>query len=78
MFQFNISNADEKEKIVNMGPWVNDNQILVQNKWSEGIEEAYNAFMVAPLWVQLWNLPIHWLSKEVGKKVGSVSKKLER
>lgn len=72
VFQFNIPNADEKEKIVTGGPWVIDNQILVLKRWSEGIEEDYSAFMVAPLWVQLWNVPIHWLSKEVGKKVGSV------
>ena len=59
VFQFNIPNADEKEKIVNGGPWVIDNQMLVLKKWTKGIEEDYNAFTVAPLWVQLWNLPIH-------------------
>lgn len=74
LFQFNIPNLEDKERIVTGGPWLMDNQILVLNRWSEGIEENYGAFVTAPLWVQFWNLPVHWLSKEVGRKIGAVFK----
>ncbi|XP_071901081.1 uncharacterized protein [Coffea arabica] len=76
LFQFNIPISDEMERIVNGGPWVIDNQVLVLNRWTEGIEEDYRAFMFALLWVQIWNLPVHWLSKEVGKKIGAVFKEV--
>ncbi|XP_027177917.1 uncharacterized protein LOC113777071 [Coffea eugenioides] len=49
-----------------------DSQILVLNRWFEGIEEDESAFNEAPLWVQVWNLPVHWMSKEVGRKIGVV------
>ena len=54
-----------------------DNQILVLNRWSKGIEDNYGAFVIAPLWVQIWNLPVHWLSKEVGRKIGAVFKEVK-
>ena len=54
-----------------------DNQILVLNRWSEGIDENYGAFVTTPLWVQIWNLPVHWLSKEVGRKIGAVFKDIK-
>ena len=53
-------------------PWVLDNQILVLRNWYEGVEEDDEAFNLAPLWVQIWNLPVHWISKEIGRKIGKV------
>nr|XP_027120420.1 uncharacterized protein LOC113737375 [Coffea arabica] len=76
IFQFNIPSLVDKERSIEGGPWVMDNQLLVLNRWKEGIEEDYRAFMTAPLWVQLWNLPVHWLSKEVGNKIGVVFKEV--
>ena len=72
LFQFLISRVEEREKILNGGPWIMDNQILVLRPWRAGIEEDEEAFNLAPLWVQVWNLPIHWIAKEVGRKIGSI------
>ena len=47
------------------------------NRWEAGIEENTEAFRFAPLWVQVWNLPIHWISKEAGKKIGKVLKEVK-
>nr|XP_027067658.1 uncharacterized protein LOC113693301 [Coffea arabica] len=71
-FQFGIKGEETRERIVNGGPWILDNQILVLSKWYGGIEDDPNVFRIAPLWVQMWSLPIHCISKEVGKKVGAV------
>ena len=54
-----------------------DKQVMVFRRWSEGIEENYGAFATAPLWVQLWNLPVHWLTKEMGRKIGAVFKEVK-
>ncbi|XP_027155796.1 uncharacterized protein LOC113756236 [Coffea eugenioides] len=77
LFQFNIPNPDDKVRIAEGGPWMIDNQMLVLNRWSAGIEENYKAFLNTPLWVQVWTLSVHWLSKEVGRKIGAVFKEVK-
>ena len=32
---------------------------------------------MASLWVQVWNLPVHWLVREVGCKIGAVFKQVK-
>ncbi|XP_071906083.1 uncharacterized protein [Coffea arabica] len=71
-FQFLIHGEQERERILGGGPWMMDSQLLVMNRWFEGIEEDENAFNKALLWVQIWNLPVHWMSEEVGRKIGAV------
>lgn len=51
LFQFFIPKVEESEKILNGGPWIIDNQILVLRPWKVGIEEDESAFDLAPLWV---------------------------
>ncbi|XP_027182097.1 uncharacterized protein LOC113780497 [Coffea eugenioides] len=77
LFQFNIPNPEDRERIVEGGPWVIDNQVLVLNRWEEGIEGNMEAFKMTPLWVQVWNLPVHWVTKEVGRKIGAVFKQVK-
>ncbi|CDP21665.1 unnamed protein product [Coffea canephora] len=71
-FQFFIPGEQERERILGGGPSIIDSQILVLNRWREGSEEDERAFNEAPLWVQVWNLPVHWMSKDVGSKIGAV------
>ena len=72
LFQFILPREDERLRVLDGGPWIIDNQILVLSSWFAGIEEDYTAFNFAPLWIQVWNLPIHWMSKETGKKIGAM------
>nr|XP_027098932.1 uncharacterized protein LOC113718215 [Coffea arabica] len=72
LFQFILSKENDRDRIAKGGPWILDNQLMVINRWYEGIEDDEKAFKLAPLWVQVWNLPVHWISKDVGKKIGSV------
>nr|XP_027102917.1 uncharacterized protein LOC113724191 [Coffea arabica] len=74
---FTIPNWEERDKILQGWPWVIDNQVLVLNRWKESIEGDMEAFKVTPMWVQVWNLPVHWLSKEVGRKIGAVFKQVK-
>ncbi|XP_027177951.1 uncharacterized protein LOC113777103 [Coffea eugenioides] len=72
VFQFNFAEEKDKEKALNRRPWVIDNQLLVVKPWSLGIERSTEAFHESHLWIQVWNLPIHWLSKVVGFKRGQM------
>ena len=78
LFQFFLPAEKERERILGGGPWILDNQILVINKWTEGIEEDDMAFRTSPLWIQVWNLPVHWISKDVGQKIGKVFTESEK
>ena len=69
MFQFNIPKEEDGDIILNVGPWILDNQLLVLRKWYARIEVDDSVFNI---WIQVWNLPIHWISKEAGKKIGAV------
>nr|XP_027123791.1 uncharacterized protein LOC113740376 [Coffea arabica] len=71
-FQFLLPSEKDRERISKGGPWIIDSQILVVRPWFEGFEEEGADFNIAPLWIQVWNLPVHWISKEVGKKIASV------
>ncbi|XP_027071971.1 uncharacterized protein [Coffea arabica] len=71
-FQFIIPDERDRERTLNGGPWLLDNELLVLNEWYERIEEDDKVFCLAPLWIQVWNLPVHWMSKEAGKKIGSI------
>ena len=51
--------VDDRERILERGPWIIDSEVLVMEEWYEGIEEDESAFMTAPLWVQAWNLTVH-------------------
>ena len=49
-----------------------DNQILVIKEWEVGCERNLNHFRFAHLWVQIWNLPVHWMCRAVGFKLGKL------
>ena len=71
-FQFIFNNNDDMERVLNRSPWIYDNQPLVVLPWKEGIQQDDEAFPRTWIWVQLWNLPIHWVTKGIGRKIGRV------
>lgn len=74
LYHFIFSLDEEMQRVLNGGPWILDNQLLVVRKWKEGIERDKEAFRSTFLWVQIWNLPIHWVSQATGFKLGKLFK----
>nr|XP_027087572.1 uncharacterized protein LOC113709019 [Coffea arabica] len=74
LFQFHLGDEGEKKKILSGGPWVIDNQMLIVKEWVEGFDRNSRFFQHSFLWIQLWNLPVHWLSRAVGRKIGGIFK----
>ena len=66
IFQFQLEKEQDREKVLMGGPWVMDNQILVVKEWELGCDRNPNHFRFAWLWVQIWNLPVHWVCRTVG------------
>ena len=72
IFQFNFEEEQDRDKALRGRPWVLDNHLLVLKPWSEGIEKDREMFNFSLLWIQVWNLPIHWLCRTVGFKIAKV------
>ncbi|XP_027108697.1 uncharacterized protein LOC113755897 [Coffea eugenioides] len=77
LFQFNFSDAMDMEKVLDGRPYTIDNQLLNVKVWEEGIDRRMEAFQNAHIWVQLWNLPVHWITKEIGIKIGGIFEAVE-
>lgn len=71
LFQFIFENHEDKGKILKGGAWLYDNQLLILKEWKERIEEDITTFTTSDFRIQVWNLPLHWLTKEIGKKIGA-------
>ncbi|KAL3515200.1 hypothetical protein ACH5RR_022102 [Cinchona calisaya] len=72
-----LPKTQEGSRIFNTRPWLFENQLMVLEKLKEDVELSNNVFTKSLLWVQVWNLPIHWLSKEAGLKIGKVFNSVE-
>lgn len=53
-FQFVFQRSTDAERILKGGPCIYDNQLLIVQKWKEGIETDEDALKISPLWVQIW------------------------
>ncbi|KAK6783629.1 hypothetical protein RDI58_017083 [Solanum bulbocastanum] len=36
-----------------------------------GLKSVSPLFDICNMWVQVWNIPLHWMSKDVGCKIGN-------
>ncbi|CAA0840467.1 Unknown protein, partial [Striga hermonthica] len=57
--------------------WVFENQYLVLREWQKDISENHGIFQELDIWVQAWNIPLHWFSMKVGRKVGGAFKHIK-
>ncbi|KAK6160549.1 hypothetical protein DH2020_003930 [Rehmannia glutinosa] len=75
-FQFVFSSQEDKDRVRSGKTWSFDNQYLILRDWSENLEENSDSFNFVELWVQLLNVPFHWLSIATGRKIGNKFLKL--
>ncbi|CAA0815029.1 Unknown protein [Striga hermonthica] len=66
MFQ----NEEDKEKILQGRTWSFDGQYLLLKQWDPNHMRFLEEEERVKLWVHILNLPLHWLSAEVGLKIG--------
>lgn len=56
-------------RVVNDGPWLFNNQLIVLQRWCKGFKLNQLDFSSSPFWIQLRDLPLENMSVEVGKKL---------
>lgn len=72
LFQFVFSNMEDLRQAVNGRVWTFDQQYLILKEWREGMNLAVEIFNSIQIWIQIWNIPSRWISKEVGFEVGKL------
>ncbi|CAA0827193.1 Unknown protein [Striga hermonthica] len=71
-FQFIFNSEGDKQRVFTGKTWSFDGQYLLLREWSPTCEEHKEEDDIIQLWVQIWDLPIHWVSAEIGLKVGKL------
>ncbi|KAK6119862.1 hypothetical protein DH2020_046409 [Rehmannia glutinosa] len=70
LFQFIFKSREDKIRVRGGRTWSFDSQYIILRDWSEEVINNPEAFKTVELWVQLWNIPFHWLSVDTGRKIG--------
>lgn len=67
-YQFVFSSQDDKRRILNGKTWTFDAEFLILKPWTKELDILNETFNRIQVWIQIWNLPTHWISKETGLK----------
>ncbi|KAH0633124.1 hypothetical protein KY284_035910 [Solanum tuberosum] len=70
-FQFKFKDKEGMNKVLFGTPWLYDKFLLNIQIWEPGLKSTSSIFNVCELWVQVWNIPLHWMSMDVGRKIGN-------
>ncbi|CAI9116057.1 OLC1v1017107C1 [Oldenlandia corymbosa var. corymbosa] len=65
-FQFIFAKSEDREAILRQRPWSFDSHFLVLQKREEEMDYEAETFNFTPIWVQIWNIPRHWVFREMG------------
>ncbi|CAA0837917.1 Unknown protein, partial [Striga hermonthica] len=76
-FQFIFQNRDDMKKVASGTNWSFENQYLVLREWDMNINSKHPSFRELNIWVQVQNIPLNWISTEVGLKIGQAFHKVK-
>lgn len=71
-YQFIFTKKEEKDRALANRPWFFENQVLILHQWQPRLTSEDECFSRAPLWIQIGGMPSHWVSKQVGWKIGNL------
>lgn len=67
LFLFQFYHQDDFDWVRNGGPWSFDNALLVLNVIKTGEDPTKVALVEMDFWIQIYNLPVGYMSEVVGK-----------
>jgi hypothetical protein len=77
ILQFFMSNPADQDRILHGNPWIFRNSWLVVKPWERGMDPHTLDFDHVPIWVQLWGLPPHCKTKQMGESIGALMGNVE-
>lgn len=70
VFLFQFYHADDMKWVLNGGPWLFDNALLVLSVIKEGEDPTKVLLLFVDFWIQIYDLPVGYMSETVGKSLG--------
>jgi hypothetical protein len=77
ILQFFMDDFRDQERILYGNPWIFRNSWLIVHPWDRNTEITSLDFDHAPIWIQLWGLPPHCKTKQMGRSIGELLGKVE-
>ncbi|GAV91587.1 DUF4283 domain-containing protein/zf-CCHC_4 domain-containing protein, partial [Cephalotus follicularis] len=77
LFLFIFNNNDDREKVLKLGPWWFDKQILLLEKLEEETHPSNISLYKASIWIRVFGVPFLCLSENVGRVIGNSIGKIE-
>ncbi|WOL16390.1 hypothetical protein Cni_G25177 [Canna indica] len=71
IFQFFFDCALDAVRVEQGGPWLFKNYILNLKRWRMDMNMVTEDFIHVPIWIQIWGLPEHYKTFDLGRKIGS-------
>ncbi|KAK6128815.1 hypothetical protein DH2020_037451 [Rehmannia glutinosa] len=72
LFQFVFHSEMDKRRVADGKTWSFENQMVIFKEWEDGLNIKMEKFDRVDIWVHVWNLPAHWMSRDVGFKIGNI------
>ncbi|KAH7841581.1 hypothetical protein Vadar_031758 [Vaccinium darrowii] len=70
IFQFIFPTEMDATRVLRGKPRFFNNHYLNLERWKPNIHPKHYCFNITPVWVQAWGIPLQYLSKDVGVKLG--------
>jgi hypothetical protein len=77
ILQFFMDENIDQERILLGNPWIFRNSWLIVHPWDRNSDPSLLDFDHAPVWVQLWGLPPHCKTKQMGRNIGELLGRVE-
>ncbi|XP_030963866.1 uncharacterized protein LOC115985030 [Quercus lobata] len=64
LFQFKFKMEFEMERILKSSPWSFDNQVLMGQRWKQGMMAENVKFDLVAIWIQIWGHLSTWFPQQ--------------
>lgn len=71
LFIFQFFHKIERQKVLNGGPWYFDNHLVILSQIGEGRIPTQGPLFHVNFWIQVHELPVGFMSVEVGMGLGN-------
>ncbi|MCH84338.1 zinc CCHC-type-like protein [Trifolium medium] len=72
LLQFFMNDIADQHRILQGNPWIFRNSWLVVKPWDREIDYHTMDFDHVPIWIQLWGLPPHCKTKQMGESISTL------
>ncbi|KAH7850130.1 hypothetical protein Vadar_028349 [Vaccinium darrowii] len=69
IYQFVFGHEMDLLRVFAGSPWLYNNQLIVLQRWVEGVTPDEINFSYSPFWIQLRALPLEFMSTDVGRRM---------